>query len=120
MPTVDDSIAQAAANATAAHLLAEAQIFDWAITALFYSALHEVQAYLAGLGPPPTTHRHREALIRESPQLASIENPYAALRVFSENARYECFRYSRDIFVELEAQAYQPIMQHLRAIRGGS
>ncbi len=58
----------------------------WAITALFYSALHRVNAYLVQRGRQPTSHDLRERLVAR--ELPAIADDYLALKQRSERARY--------------------------------
>lgn len=61
---------------------------DWAIVAIFYTALHYVDAYLASKGHVEIAggHQERNSLVRE--QLSSIESQYMTLYWASRNARY--------------------------------
>lgn len=61
---------------------------DWAITALFYVAVHEVQALLIEHGHRPTTHRDRNAIVRTKWK-KTVWPPYESLQSDSEDARYE-------------------------------
>jgi len=64
--------------------------FDWQVTALFYSALHYIQAYFAakGISPPPSTHTIRNNHVANTPQLAPIYVDYRELQDESRSARY--------------------------------
>ena len=117
MPSVADFEQQAVHNAATAKLLANAEIYDWAVTALFYAALQKVQIYFAERGPSPKTHRKRETLIQQSAELSPIEESYLFLRIYSEDARYECQQYSRDEFLRLESVYYQPLVTYLDGLR---
>jgi hypothetical protein len=65
---------------------------EWAMTVLFYSALHYVQAALIHLqsGSAPTDHDKRRGAVRT--QFRSIAGKYEALYNASIRARYECAR----------------------------
>lgn len=43
-----------------------AQFTQWAMAALFYTALHEVQAFLIAHGQRPADHRERRAVLRRN------------------------------------------------------
>jgi hypothetical protein len=63
---------------------------DWAVTVLFYAAVHAAQAALVAkqYQPRPRTHEDRKvALRRECPQVAAW---YETLEQRSRLARYEC------------------------------
>lgn len=58
---------------------------QWAITCLFYAALHYVNAHV-GSRPLPTTHADRDAYVRGN--MRSVYLDYRWLRTKSENVRY--------------------------------
>lgn len=66
---------------------------EWAMTALFYAAVHYVQAACLDLraGPIPQDHRERKAAIRN--QFRSVANDYETLYHESRKARYECVKH---------------------------
>jgi hypothetical protein len=63
------------------------QFEDWIITALFYAAIHYVNAVFAkaNLGVP-SNHVHRGYLVRH--QLRSVSKAFRLLKGMSETARY--------------------------------
>ena len=72
---------------------------DWAVTACFYSALHQVDAVLAsyaGHTVPyhPSRHKDRESaiLLLRSVFPADVFDAYMKLKQASEDARYRCVR----------------------------
>jgi hypothetical protein len=76
---------------------------EWAVAALFYTAVHEVQAVIVrkqwkvqrkdGSWKFPEVHEERLRVInRECPQ---IEPDYRSLKQWSEGARYECRSFSK-------------------------
>ena len=92
MPSRPDHIAKAEANELLAHTL-QVSYPDWALTVLFYSALHWVDAVLDGLNGAsvhPQRHRDRHSFIAQDPQLRVFEPEYSSLWNMSENARYYC------------------------------
>lgn len=89
-----------------------AQYPQWAMVALFYTALHEVQAFLIAHGQRPDSHRERKAVLRRNRfQLGNdIGRHYRQLRQWSEDARYRLWQpTSADL---------QQAEQRLAAIRG--
>jgi hypothetical protein len=60
----------------------------WAITALFYSALHVVRAYAATKGDVITSHEDMRSLIHARPELKSTHPSYQNLKQQSEKWRY--------------------------------
>lgn len=63
---------------------------EWAVTGLFYAALHYVDAYLAsqGTGVHPTSYRVRSALVARDPVISAVYAEYQELKDGSEDARY--------------------------------
>ena len=59
----------------------------WTITVIFYTALHEVQAFLMENGDDPQTHECRGAVLLE--KWPDLEVPYSRLKRLSGNARYK-------------------------------
>ena len=63
---------------------------DWAITALFYCALHHVQAYFVKMGGDvPFRHAHRDRAIRRDKKLKPIYRNYLRLKDRSRIVRYD-------------------------------
>jgi hypothetical protein len=61
---------------------------DWAITALFYAALHYVEAYFATTNWHSVDHRARDSAIQRDNKLKVIFDDYSELKNYSINARY--------------------------------
>jgi hypothetical protein len=59
----------------------------WAITGIFYTALHEVQAFLMEHGDDPRTHECRQKVLER--RWPSLEVPYTRLKRLSGAARYK-------------------------------
>ena len=62
---------------------------DWALTILFYAALHYVQAYFAARGKTHRMHRTRDSAVGRDPNISAIYHDYRELQHFSRQARYE-------------------------------
>ena len=60
----------------------------WALTALFYSALHYVEAYNAKFNAHFAKHEELNRDIGRNPVLMPIADDYLDLSAFSWNARY--------------------------------
>lgn len=69
---------------------------DWAIVMLFYSALHYVDAYLAGKQAHPVDHKHRDDEIERNGAISDIFGDYRRLKDLSRAARYEIPEYTID------------------------
>jgi hypothetical protein len=66
---------------------------DWAMTSLFYAAVHEIQAALVASRSRPRDHTERIAVLREKwPSLGTL---YETLYTRSKQARYNFHRHSQ-------------------------
>jgi hypothetical protein len=65
----------------------------WAITILFYSALHYIEAFNAKIGSHFTKHPALCRYIEMSKDLSPISDQYNELKALSWNARYTAKRY---------------------------
>lgn len=71
------------------HIQTGQKFYDWEVIALFYSALHYIDAYLATLTPPildPGSHRWRNKFVTQ--HLPSVAVDYGKLFQLSKDARY--------------------------------
>jgi len=82
---------------------------DWAITGLFYSALHYIEAYFACRGRHSGDHRARDSDIWRDTSLQGLYTPYSELKNASTTARYRV--------VSLTAQDLADSHQSLDTIR---
>jgi hypothetical protein len=71
-------------------------VVDWAITMLFYAALHYVDAYLAGKNMHPLSHDQRDREIESNGSLSVIYNDYRRLKDLSRAARYEIANFPKE------------------------
>ena len=62
---------------------------DWAVTMLFYSALHYIDAFLTGKNMHPMNHRVRDEEVERNGTLSYIYGAYRRLKDLSRAARYE-------------------------------
>lgn len=83
--------------------------YRWAITALFYSALHRLNACLIDQGRRPTSHALRDLLIAH--ELPRISRDYLWLKQLSERVRYwpDAIITQADVEAALQTE-YQAIM----------
>jgi hypothetical protein len=98
------------------HLIRAAQYNDWRCTAIYYAALHYIQAYFSGLTPPVVFNRHllRDAAISEDHGIRRIWRDYRTLKDWSENARYDFVRPSvSDFSLEIVPSLIE-IKRHLK------
>ncbi len=67
---------------------------EWALTMLFYVALHYVEAYFSLKGEHYKNHGPRDAAIKRDPTLGVIYRDYRELYVYSREARYEAVSFT--------------------------
>lgn len=120
MPGKTEHLARAEANARFCRLqVADGQFLDWAVAALFYSALHYVDAYLATRGPGglhPRTHGIRTALVAKDPVLSAVRLQYEHLRTRSQDARYDLLSFAVADVDRLERNEFAAIRNLLRPL----
>jgi hypothetical protein len=81
---------------------------EWAMTALFYTAVHEIEAALLKLNAPPSKdHTDRKAGVRV--RLSAAAPEYEQLFRLSMDARYGCVHHGAPVLQKAE--------QRLAAIR---
>jgi hypothetical protein len=68
-------------------ILLSPHLMDWAVTACFYAALHQVDGYLARFGIQPRDHQERENWILR--RLNPIFRGYRILKRLSLESRYD-------------------------------
>ena len=119
MPSKDEHLLKAEGNRRFAYALRPANpvVSGWAITVLFYSALHYVEAYNAKYNCHFGTHDDLKRDISRNPQLSAIYDDYSDLLNFSWNARYRSVVYGE---AELnEAKEYhEAVQKHISNLLG--
>lgn len=122
MPARAAHIAQAEHNEALYDHLAYASpaYADWQVTALFYAALHYVDAYLASTANPqhPANHAVREGFVRNEPNLRQVYVHYRELKERSIEARYSAALSPPPAFVRLRPASFEPLRQHLKGLLG--
>lgn len=74
----------------------------WAVTALFYSALHEMRAYaIAAYGHRVTSHEGWRKFEKNHPELRRTASQYDLLKQYSQTARYYLEVHSDQDFAKL-------------------
>jgi hypothetical protein len=84
---------------------------NWAITAVFYAAVHYVDAYFAARGQRPVDHDEREQKLNRDDFFASVRKIYKELKRLSREARYEMAPYG-----EKEVRQSQALLEHIRSL----
>ncbi len=112
-----EHIAQAEKNERLYEILLGTEFNDWAVTALFYSALHYVDAYIASsTGVSSSNHNERNYLVDSVVSLTEIRQAYSDLYRLSRNVRYEIFHVSTDAAMRIKSRRFDPIRSHIRAL----
>ena len=88
--------------------------WDWAVTGIFYSALHYVEAYFANQAPPvhPATHQMRDNYVYVDKQLRPIYVDYRQLEDESRDARYDASM----TITQADAQRSQGCLNRIKAL----
>lgn len=79
---------------------------QWAMNALFYTALHELQAFFIDCGLRPATHNQRKEILRKPANQRQtgqlLSRRYFRLESYSRMTRYDCRIPSDDQFARAE------------------
>ena len=68
---------------------------DWAVTGMFYEGVHWVEAYLAKSSFHSVNHGSRMMYMRHDTMLNAISKDMERLKFDSENARYQCYKFTK-------------------------
>lgn len=121
MPSLQEHLKQAALNEAFAQSLRGGQFEDWRVTAIFYAALHYVEAYFATQDLPAglhfSKHARREDNMADYDVFDPIYEDYKVLKTASERSRYSRKVYSTEQidkdFVPLLEKIKSQITAHL-------
>ena len=95
------------------------QYGEWEVVALFYAALHYVDAWLADSEEVhPRNHTQRIGMVRSNTALRPISDQYERLYRLSVLARYEMERPPLQEVRNLENNEYAAIKRHVRSLLG--
>ena len=91
------------------HRLSEGQFVDWAVSVLFYCALHWLRALLAQEGHRVKNYRDEEDAIRGTGifSLQALEW-YRHLKDSSRLARYETAQFPTSVYRDLRQNCFEP------------
>jgi len=101
MPAKEQHIECATFNESFAHKVHALgpEYLGWAIVALFYSALHLVNAYIVlALNKHPRSHKKRSTLMSANPILKQVYIDYSDLRACCDNSRYDAVKLTQTDF----------------------
>lgn len=114
MASKDAHLWQAAHNEKLYNQLLTTEFLDWAVTAIFYSVLHHVDAYLATKNIHPSRHyKGRGPLIATESNLRRIWNQYRWLKEKSEAARYDVKHFTQAEVERLKQNEFEVIKAHI-------
>jgi hypothetical protein len=88
MPDAKQHIAQWQHNRRFAKTI-DRTYLDWQVNAIFYTALHFVDAALCSLGLVAANHEKRNELVKTNGSFASVRNQYLNLYRISRITRYD-------------------------------
>lgn len=118
MPTKDQHVQKAEGNlafALSLPLDIQARI-DWALVAVFYAALHYVEAYLADTGWHLRSHQTRDNVIGRDANLKKIFHEYQDLKFYAYNARYEVLNFTAANVTGEAIPSFQIVKTHLQRL----
>lgn len=113
MSNLEDHRAKAAHNEALAASLA-ASFEDWAVVALFYAAVHYVEAHFAKNVPPVHSQNHdrRDSAIASSKVLKPQWKNYRELKNQSRAARY----YAHIVFTQADVDAAKTRLEAVKLV----
>jgi hypothetical protein len=90
---------------------------DWAMTGLFYAALHLVDSFLATKQPPdgihPEKHLFRTKVFNTVSELRNLYPHYRALEDFGHKARYTMNAFTSKSADEAHTRYFKPIKEEI-------
>lgn len=114
MPSKDAHLRQANHNETFCSQLLSTEFLDWAVTGIFYSALHYVDAYLAIKNIHPSRHyQGRDRWVATESNLRHIWNQYRWLKDKSEAARYDVKHFTPAEAKDLKENEFEVLKTHI-------
>lgn len=117
MPTKSEHVSKAERNEKIAATLSTTGYLDWAITCLFYAALHYVDAILSASVIHPEGHTERNLAIGTNDTLLKIRQEYRTLETLSRNGRYRAMTIEPDDLHKAQ-QNFDVLRTHLRSRLG--
>jgi uncharacterized protein (UPF0332 family) len=113
LPTKPEHISKAERNEKFAETVSKTAYLDWAVTIIFYAALHYVDAILAVSGIHPDNHTQRDAAIGTNETLRIVRPEYRLLETVSQNARYRAMKIEAADLAEAQKN-FTTLRAHLR------
>jgi len=113
MSSKEDHLWQADHNESLYSQLFATEFLDWAVTGIFYSGLHYVDAYLATKDIHPSTHAVRTPLVESESNLRRIYAQYRRLKDKSEAARYRVKHFTQTEVERLKENEFEIVKSHI-------
>jgi len=107
MPTIKQHKTQSAHNEAFFNDVGDSYQ-DWALTGLFYSALHLVDAFLCSKNISVENHLTRADYMNRIKELKSLYQDYRILYDYSVNARYKMHTFSTENINDTYKNIFQP------------
>lgn len=118
MPKKDEHVEKAERNeAFAEYLATKSKYIDWAVTVLFYAAVHYIDAVLAVSQVHPEDHKERKAAIAVNDTLKIVYAEYRKLETLSWNARYFAMPITADDWNKIKPE-FNALRGHIRSRLG--
>ena len=119
MPAPADHLRQAAANEEFADFVRNSgkpEHMSWAVTALFYAAVHLGRAYVQRKEPAlvATSHQSFASHFLRLTKSTDLYRYYRELKDESERGRYDCVKHSASDYDALARRIYQPFKDLLK------
>jgi uncharacterized protein (UPF0332 family) len=114
LPRQQEHISKAERNEKFADTVSGTAYLDWAVTILFYAALHYVDAILAVSGVHPDSHSQRGDAMGANATLLVVRHEYRILETLSQNARYRSMKIDGPDLKEAKDQ-FSVLRAHLRS-----
>ncbi|HEX7360918.1 MAG TPA: hypothetical protein VF283_10540 [Bryobacteraceae bacterium] len=118
MPSKAEHIAKAEGNeAFASEMpLTRQPNIDWALVAIFYAAVHYVEAYFSLSGTHLRSHTTRDRYVGRDPKLKPVFREYSNLKYYAYNARYEATNFKPLEVTEIALPALDKIKAQLKPL----
>ena len=118
MPAKQEHVQKAEGNAAFALSLTldSKPKIDWALIALFYAAMHYVEAYLATQNIHLRSHQTRDNAIGRDSKLKKIFVDYQDLKYYGYAARYEPSTFTPKDVTGMAAPGFATIKAHIKPL----
>jgi len=111
LPSADRHRAQARRNARASQDFQRLGYHEWAVTALFSSAIHWIDAYLATLNVHSYGHAQQARYVEQMQPIKALLRHLSQLQRRSEDARYQLLAFASSDVDMLRQEHLAPIEQ---------